>query len=87
VHRVQSNGDLQGAIDFLRQKGMATAAKKVHLLVGVTAAHNTSRPGQTCGVLSDASRAPCWVANKRAHHGPTSICARICALAFVHASA
>jgi hypothetical protein len=34
VHRVQSNGDLQGAIDFLRQKGMATAAKKVHLFCG-----------------------------------------------------
>jgi len=47
--RVQSNGDMEAALDFLRKKGMATAAKKVSLfcqcgsLAGVARVHG---PGQ-----------------------------------------
>jgi hypothetical protein len=54
VHRVQSNGDLQGAIDFLRQKGMATAAKKVHLFCG-----------RVCGTYHLAARTDMWRAFSR----------------------
>ena len=47
---------------FCAKRAWQLLPKRSICFVGVSAAHNTWRPGQTCGVLSVASLVPCWVA-------------------------
>src|SRR5499426_1162062 len=50
-----SNGDLQGAVEFLRKKGLADAAKKAHREArdGVVASY--IHPGSKIGVLVEVN--------------------------------
>jgi elongation factor Ts len=52
---VATNGDLQGAADFLRKKGVSSAAKKSHRSTGEGLVESYIHPGGKVGVLIEVN--------------------------------
>ena len=52
---VASNGDLQAAADFLRKKGVSSAAKKSHRTTGEGLVESYIHPGGKVGVLIEVN--------------------------------